>query len=158
MAKTTGTPFMGNEFTKMFDFTKFEADFGKFAQQFKMPKVDGADFLAAQQKNFEAVTAANRIAMEGMQALARRQAEIARSAAEEFGKATRELSDSKSLEDSLTRQTDMVKEAYAKALGNMRELTEMTVKSQSKATDLISARVTEGLEEIKTAITKAAAK
>lgn len=158
MAKATTTASAENDVYKMFDFTKYEADFGKFAKQFSLPSMNGNDFMAVQKKNLEVMTAANRIALEGMQALARRQAEIVRQSTEEFGKAARELTDSKSFEDSLAKQADMVKDAYEQALANVRELTEMTVKSQSEAAELINARVTEGFDEFKAAIKKTVAK
>jgi phasin family protein len=158
MAKATTTASAETDVYKMFDFTKYEADFGKFAKQFSLPNMNGNDFMAVQKKNLEVMTAANRIALEGMQALARRQAEIVRQSTEEFGKAARELTDSKSIEDSLAKQADMVKDAYEQALANVRELTEMTVKSQSEAAELINARVTEGFDEFKAAIKKTVAK
>ncbi|MGF1610168.1 MAG: phasin family protein [Kiloniellales bacterium] len=164
MAKATTTTASASaekDVYKMFDFTKFDTnftDFSKFAKQFGMPNLNGNDFMAVQKKNLEAVTAANRIALEGLQALARRQAEIVRQSTEDFGKAARELSDSKSFEDTLAKQADLVKDAYEQALANVRELTEMTVKSQSEAVELINARVAEGFDEFKAAIKKTAAK
>ena len=158
MAKATTTASAEKDVYKMFDFTKFDADFSKFAKQFGVPNLNGNDFMAVQKKNLEAMTAANRIALEGMQALARRQAEIVRQSTEDFGKAARELSDSKSFEDTLAKQADLVKDAYESALANVRELTEMTVKSQSEAAELINARVAEGFDEFKAAIKKTAAK
>ena len=154
--KSSGASFADTDFYKIFDFTKFDADFSKFAGQFNLPNLDGGAVLKAQQKNLEVVTAANRVALEGMQALARRQAEIVRQAGEEFNKAAKELSGSKSLEDSLAKQTDLAKGAFEQALSNVRELTEMTVKSQAEAADLINARVAEQFDEFKTAIKQAA--
>ena len=158
MAKATTTASAETEAYKMFDFTKIDTDFSKFAKQFALPNMDGGEFMAAQKKNLEVMTAANRIALEGMQALARRQAEIVRQSTEEFGKAARELSDSKSFEDTLAKQADLVRDVYEQALANVRELTEMTVKSQSEAAELINARVAEGFDEFKAAIKKTAAK
>ena len=155
-SKTTNSPFAENDFYKMFDFTKFEADFGKFAKQFNLPNVDGSAVMKAQQKNLEAVTAANRVALEGIQALARRQVEIVRQASEDFGKAANELSGSKSFEDSMVKQADLAKGAFEQALSNLRELTEMTVKSQSEAAELLNARVAEQFDEFKTAMKQTA--
>ena len=155
-SKTTSSPFAETDFYKMFDFTKFEADFGKFAKQFNLPNVDGSAVMKAQQKNLEAVTAANRVALEGMQALARRQVEIVRQASEDFGKAANELSGSKSFEDSMVKQADLAKGAFEQALSNLRELTEMTVKSQSEAAELLNARVAEQFDEFKTAMKQTA--
>ncbi len=58
-----------------FDFSKF-ADFNTLGSQFKVPGVDPAAFVEMQRRNVEAFTAANRVAYEGVQAIAQRQVEI----------------------------------------------------------------------------------
>ena len=66
----------------------------KLTEQFAVPGVPGVDttvLVEAQRKNMETLTAANRAAYEGAQAIAQRQAEILREAASEAVKATREL-------------------------------------------------------------------
>jgi hypothetical protein len=102
MAKTqttfeTATPTPAfPDFTKI-DFTKIQADFGKwfgdYSKTFANGKAGLFDFegvVAAQKKNFEVLTAANQAAFEGVKAVAQRQAEIARKAVEEFGKVAKE--------------------------------------------------------------------
>ena len=90
----TGNPFLDGDFGDFMDFSKMDfskMDFGKFAEQFKMPGVDSKALIEAQRKNVEAMTQANRVALEGVQAIAQRQAEILRQAMEESSKVMREL-------------------------------------------------------------------
>ncbi len=63
-------PFGDFDFTKMMDPSKMMGDF-------KMSGVDMEKVVSSQRKNLEALTAANQLAIEGMQAIAKRQAEIA---------------------------------------------------------------------------------
>ena len=56
----------------------------------------------------------------------------------------------------MVKQADLAKGAFEQALSNLRELTEMTVKSQSEAAELINARVSEQFDEFKTAMKQAA--
>lgn len=145
MAKPTAYPF-------------FEMDVSKVLAEFKLPGVDVDAILASQRKNIEAVTAANQLAIEGMQAVVRRQAEILRTTLEETGSLLTEALTAGSPEDKAAKQAELVKGAFEKALSNMKELAELVAKSNNEAANVISKRVSEGLDELKTALAKASKK
>ena len=127
----------------------WEMDISKMVGDFKLPGVDMESLLAAQRKNIEALTAANRLALEGVQAVAQRQAEILRQTMEETSKMVSDLMAAGTPEDRVAKQADLMKSAFEKALANMRELAEMIAKSNTEAAEVISKRVSENLEEIK---------
>lgn len=162
---TTGNPFFGADFTK-FDFAKFmdpakyveqmeNWNIAKLTERFKVPGVDTDAMVKSQQKNIEAITAANRVAIEGAQALVRRQGEIIRETLEQTSKAVSELSAVEGPDAKFGKQTELAKAAYEKAVSNMRELAEISAKSNSEAAELLNARVAEGLDELKAQIRKA---
>ena len=66
-------PFAAMDFSK-FDLGKF--DVTKMLGDVKIPGFDMQASMDAQRKNIEALTAANQTAVQGMQAVAQRQAEI----------------------------------------------------------------------------------
>jgi len=134
----------------------FEMDVSKMMSEFKVPGVDMEAIMASQRKNIEAVTAANQLAIEGMQAVVRRQAEILRQTMEETGNMMTEVMSAGTPEDRVAKQAELVKVAFEKALANMRELAEMVAKSNSEAANVISKRVSESLEELKTMMNKPA--
>lgn len=136
-----------------FDFSRL-GDFEKAFAAFQMPLVEGQSLAEAQRKNVEALTQANKVAIEGWQSLAQRQTEITRQVIADFTTALQDLAGAESVEGRLARQTEMVKEGFEQAVSNARELTELGVKSQSEALDLLNQRFTEGLDELKTALTK----
>lgn len=139
-----------------FNFGQF-ADFEKVFAAFKLPMVDNDAMVKAQRKNVEALTEANKLVVEGWQAIAQRQSEIVREAAGEFSSALRDMtSQGASVEARLAKQTDMVKHGFEQALANARELTELGVKSQGEAANLLSHRFIEGLDEVKAAFEKQA--
>jgi len=105
--------------------------------------------VESQRKNVEAFTHANRVALEGIQAVAQRQAEILRQAMEETTKAVRELAKPGQPAEKMASQADMVKEAYEAAIANLRELTEMSAKSNAEASEVLTHRFTASLDEIK---------
>ena len=150
--ETSGVKFP--DFSQLYaDYNRYFGDFGKLWQNGKAFDVEG--FVASQRKNVEALTAANQLAFEGVQALVRRQAEIVRENVEELTKITRELTAAGSPEDKLAKQTQLAKEAFENALGHVRELTGLVQKSSSQAVDVLSKRVADNLDEVKAAISKA---
>ncbi len=140
-------PFADFDFSKMMDTSKLLRDF-------KMPGVDVEAVVASQRRNLEALTAANQLALEGMQAVARRQSEIFRQMMEEASQAMRDVMAAGSPEDKAAKQTELVKEAFKRAIANMRELADMVSKSQGEAFEVINKRVTDSLDELKTVVAK----
>jgi phasin family protein len=127
-----------------------EMDFTKMMSEFKMPGLNVEALVNTQRKNFEAITAANQLAIEGFQAVARRQGDIVREAIEAMTKAGQELSNVSQTPDvRVAKQAELAKVGYEKALANLRELSEMMVKSNSEAFGVINKRVTEALDEVK---------
>jgi phasin family protein len=141
MAKSQ-TPFADFDFTKAMDFSNFMAEW-------KVPGLDTKAMLDAQRKNIEAIAAANRVAIEGAQAVARRQAEILRQAMQETSKVMQDLASSGAPEEKLVKQADVARQAFEAAVANMRELAEMSAKSNSEAIEVVNKRVSESLDEIK---------
>ncbi|QQP90488.1 phasin family protein [Skermanella sp. TT6] len=138
------------------DVSKF-TDVSKLMSEFKLPGVDVESAFAAQQKNIQALTAANQLAFEGFQAVARRQSEILRQAIEQTTSIVSELLAAGSPEEKVAKQADLVKAAFEKALANTRELAELVTKSNTEAADVINKRVSESLEELKSVVAKAKA-
>ena len=142
-------PFFDADFGKFAEFGKF-MDPNKMADMFKMPSFDAKAMADSQRKTVEAFTAVNRVAYEGGQAIAQRQTEIVREAVDEAMKAMKELA-SATPEDRFAKQTELAKESYEATLANIRELTEMASKANQEALDVINARVTEVLDEMRSA-------
>lgn len=132
-----------------------EFDVSKVLGDFKVPGVDVDAILASQRKNIEAVTAANQLAIEGLQAVLRRQAEIVRSSVEEAGTYVNQVVAAGSPEEKAAKQAELVKLAFEKSLANIKELAELVAKSNTEAADVLSKRVSESLDEVKAAIAKA---
>ena len=143
--KPTGNPFL--------DF-----DISKALGEIKMPGLDMDSIIATQRKNIEAVTAANQLAVEGLQAVIRRQTEILRQTLEEAGSAATEVIAAGSPEEKASKQAELVKAAFERTLANARELAEMVAKSNTEAADVLAKRVSESLEEVKSAISGKAKK
>lgn len=143
--------------TKSSAFSFPEFDVSKILADFKVPGVDVEGLLASQRRNIEAVTAANQLAVEGFQAVVRRQAEIVRASLEESSSYVNQLIAAGTPEEKAARQAEAIKLAFEKSLSNIKELAELVAKSNSEAAEIISKRVSESLDELKVQIAKAKA-
>ncbi|MDP2697209.1 phasin family protein [Thalassospira sp.] len=137
----------------------FDVDFTKFTTDFKLPGVDVNEMMAFQRKNIEALTKANKVAFDGFQAVAQRQSEIFKSLLEQVTSQSKGFSTTSTENpmEAAAKQAEVAKDAYESALANAKELTGLVSKSQEEATALLQARFSESLDELKAAISKAAA-
>lgn len=131
------------DFTRMFADLKFPA----------MPDVNA--LMAATQRNMDVFTAANRIAVDGAQAVARRHAEIMQQSMTEMTEAMRALTGGGSPQEKATRQAELLKQGYEHAVANMKELHDLMQKSHEEAMALLSRRFQEAMEEVKSLAGKA---
>src|SRR5512134_1085089 len=138
-----------SKFMKEVDPGKMMEEFSKMLKQYNLQGVDMDALMASQKKNLEALTQANRVALEGLQAVAKRQAEILQETMNEASKAVDVLSKAGSPTEVAAKQAELAKDAFERALANMRELAEMVAKSNEEATSTINARISATLDEIK---------
>lgn len=128
--------------------------FATFMRGLKLPGVDVNEVLASQKKNIEAFTKAMQTATEGAGAVARRQAEILRTALDQIAAMIRELTVPGSPKETVAKQAEFIKKAFETALANARELTEMVEKSSKEAFDVVKRRTSESLDEIRKSVLK----
>ena len=116
---------------------------------FRLPGIDVDAVVATQRKNFEALTQANQLAVEGVQAVARRQAEIMREAVDEASGLFREWTQPGAPEDRLAKTAEAAKQAYEKGLANARELNELSKKASTDVLSVIARRVSESFDDVR---------
>ncbi len=139
-------------------FPMFQTDITKILANFKLPGVEFGPMVAAQRKNIEALTEANQLVIAGVQAVMKRQAGILRASMEEARSVASEIVVPGSPEAKLEKQAEVIQTAFQAALGNMKELADMVTKSNTEAANVISKRVSEGMDEIKAAVLKVSKK
>lgn len=134
---------------------KPETDLMRMLSEFRMPGMPNVEALAAaQRRNLEALSAANRVALEGAQAVARRHMEILQSSMTEMTEAMRALGTQETPQAKAARQAEMLKTAYEKAVGNMKEVADLIQKSNQEALGLLNRRFTEAMDEVKSLVVK----
>jgi len=129
--------------------TFLDTDFSKAFAGFTLPGFDVEAVLASQRKNIEALTQANQLAVEGVQAVARRQAEIAREAIDEASTMLRDIVQPTAPEERIAKQAELLKLTFERGLANARELALLLAKANTEAFDVVAKRVAQGFEEIR---------
>lgn len=129
--------------------TLFDMDLGKAFAGLAFPGFDVDSLAAAQRKNLEAFTQANQLAVEGAQAIARRQVELARQVMDEASAVMRDWTQPAAPEEQVAKNVELVKQAFEKSVANARELTELVAKANTDTFNVIHKRIAEGFEEIR---------
>ena len=125
-------------------------DVTKMLEKFKVPGIDMTAIIEARRKDIEAVVESNKAAMQAMQAMASKQAEMFTSAMQDIQANAKGMMGS--VGDS-TKQTEIAKKAFAKAVADMKDLAAMTQKAQTDSMASITKRASEHMAEIKKMMT-----
>lgn len=124
-------------------------EFQKMLGQMKMPGMpDTEALMRAHQRNMEALSAANRIALEGAQAVAKRHMEIMQQTMAELTETLKALASGADPQDKAAKQAEMLKSAYERAVANTREVGDLIQRSNGEAMGALNQRVTEAIDEL----------
>jgi len=139
-----------NPFADMFSQNDFTALFDNYQA---MP-FDMNAFLETQRKNVQALSDAQQMAMDGMQAAAQRQSEILSQMMDDNSKLAREMMAEGTPEEKLSKNAKMLKSIYERSIKSMKELSDMIGKSNMDASEVINKRVSASLNEIQETLEK----
>ena len=130
-------------------------DMTKMFADMKMPGMpDSSALMDAYKRNLEVMSAANKIALEGAQAVAKRHMENMQQTMSELSENLRGMAGTQSPSDKATRQTELLKRAYERAVANTKELADMIQHANGEALALLNKRFVEAMEEAKTLLAK----
>lgn len=125
-------------------------DIRRLMGEWRIPAFDLEAMAQCQRRNFEALTQANQLALEGTQAWMRRNLELAREAMEDVSAMMSEFAKpATSIEDRFARQAEYSKKTIERGLANLRELADLVTKANSDAVGVLSKRVSESLDEVR---------
>ena len=127
----------------------FDFDVTKMFADFRYRPFDVEAVWAAQRRNIEALSQANQLAVEGVQALARRQIELTRETFEGFSTLLRDMAQPASAEDRIAKNTEYAKQILEKSVSNGREIALLATKAGTEAADVLRKRACEGLDELR---------
>ncbi|MCP5016835.1 MAG: TIGR01841 family phasin [Ketobacter sp.] len=105
--------------------------------------------MQAQSKNAQALTEANRAAIEGTQKLLQRQAEMIQQALSEATEAAKTIASSGGPKEAIAAQTKAIEGAFEKAIANATEITDLVRQTQDESLKMVNTRMSESLQELK---------
>ncbi|HEX3863433.1 MAG TPA: phasin family protein [Stellaceae bacterium] len=127
----------------------FDFDVTKMFADFRLRPFDVEAAWAVQRRNFEALNQANQAAVEGVQALARRQIELTREAFEGFSALMRDLAQPATAETRMAKNTEYMKQMLDKGITHSREVAVIATKAGTDAADILRKRASESLDEMR---------
>ena len=127
----------------------FDYDVTKFFADFRFRPFDFETAMAAQRRNIEAFSQAGQLAVEGVQAVTRRQIEMARQALDDMSALLREMAQPASNEERLAKNTEYAKQMLEKSLTQGREIVQLATKAGSEAAEVLRKRASDGLDELR---------
>jgi phasin family protein len=114
----------------------------------KLPTLNIEALLEANRKNAAALTNVNQVALDGLKTLVKRQGDLLKTTVDDYSKVTNEVLTSESFEERATKQTDAARHIYVSSVARFRELSDIVVKANLTAVDILNARVAEAFDEI----------
>jgi phasin family protein len=130
-------------------------DVQKYMTDMKLPAVpDIEGVLSTYKRNLEALSEANRVALEGAQAVARRHMEIMQTTMSGLSERLKDLSVSDTPTARAAKHAELLKQAYENAVSNTRELGDLIQKSNAEAMHKLNTRFSEAMSEMKTLFEK----
>jgi phasin family protein len=124
-------------------------DLTKAWVNFKLPSLDIGALLEAHRKNAAALTSANQVVFDGLKTLAQRQGDLFKTTVDDCSEVTSAVLAGASFEDRATKQADATRHIYVSTVDRFRELSDIAVKANVTAVDILSARVTEAFDEFR---------
>ena len=133
---------------KMTEFFK-QNDFTKHLASLRVPGMDAEALMSTQKKNMDALVQANKAAASGYQDLFKKQVQIFEETMAEAKRQVASFDAARIDADKAKAQGELVKAAFEKALANMKALAESAQKANADAYDIVSARIREGMGELR---------
>ena len=132
--------------------------FNRALSEMKLPGMpDVQALLTAHRKNMETLSAVNRVALEGAQAVARRHTEILQHNMQELSESMQALAANDTPQAQVAKQAELIKRAYERAVADMKELGELIQRSNNESLELLNRRFSEAMDEVKALIEKGSA-
>jgi hypothetical protein len=116
---------------------------------FKFPSLNFEALLEMHRKNAAALTKASQVMFDGLKTLAQCERDLFGSTVHDYSRATSDVLACASLEERATKQADAARHIYVSSIARCRELSDIAVKTNVNAVDVLNARVSEVFDEFR---------
>ena len=115
----------------------------------KMPKIDREKLISHHKKNLEALSDAQKMAVEVIKNIAQLQTQFVRQTFEEMHTSMKEVMQNPRSKEKLTAHADNVKKTLFKAVDHHANISEIVLKSHKDVYSLVQDRFKDGVESLK---------
>ena len=115
----------------------------------RFPTLTIEALLEVHRKNAAALTKANHVVFDGLKTLAECERDLLKSTFDEYTKVTSDVLTGASVEERATKQVEGAGHIYASSVARFLELSDIAVKTNVSAVDILNARVTEVFDEFR---------
>jgi phasin family protein len=115
----------------------------------KYPTLNVEALLEVHRKNAAALTKANQVVFAGLKTLAQRERDLFKSSVDDYTNVTSDVLTGTSVEERATKQVDVAGHIFASSVARFLELSDIAVKTNFSAMDILNARVTEVFDEFR---------
>jgi phasin family protein len=119
------------------------------AKPLLFPMLDADRLSAAQQRNLDAFASASQIVVDGVKALAQRQSEMMQASVDQFVAAGPGTFTGKATDFQPADQIAKAKSVYEAAVSNAKELTEIAMRAQGEAVDVLTKCALANIDDFK---------
>ena len=134
--QAVGFPFANTDLTKAWSIPTF-------------PTLNVEALLDGHRKNVVAMTKANQIVFDGLKTLAQRERDVFKSTVDDYTTVSSDVLTGTSVQERATKQVDGAGHIYASSVARFLELSDIAVKTNFSAADILNARVTEMFDEFR---------
>jgi len=134
--QAAGFPFVSADLTRMWSILK-------------LPSLKIGELLEVHRKNASALTNANQVVFDGLTTLAQRQGELFKATVNDCSKVTYDVLGGAPLAEKATKQADAARHMCVSSVAGLQELSDIVIKANVTAVDILNARVSEALDEVR---------
>jgi phasin family protein len=145
MTQSTNNPFFNQDFSKYMDMSNMS----KMMSDMKFMPFSMEPMMNACRRNMETCATVNQSNLETMQTIMRCQTDFWRQWMEEYASTMNMVMTKPSPEEKVLCQAEMSKATVEKCLANVRNIADTIGKCQSQTMETVTARMGEGIEELR---------
>jgi len=130
-------------------------EWSKMITPFSPTSVHFDQLMTSHRRNYEAITKVAQLTTECLNTVFHRQMEFVAALAQDSANGVQQLVSAGAPKEKIALQADLAKAGFEKGLTNLREVSDILVKTNADAGDLLAKSVGESLTEVKTAFASA---
>lgn len=130
-------------------FSFANTDLARMWSPLKLPSIRIEELFEVHRKNASALTSANQVVFDGLTTLAQRQGELIKATVKDCSKVTYDVMRSASFPERAVTHAEAARDICVSSVAGLQALSDIVLKTNVTAVDILNARVSEALAEVR---------